>query len=94
MAITAAVALAGRTYVLVRIFPGFGMIRHSARAVAPSIPAAAAVLAMRLLETGRETRLIALAEVAVYVIVTLLATLAFERPLLREVVGYLRSQPA
>jgi len=93
MAITAAAALIGRTLVLVRIFPGFGMIRHSARAVAPSIPAAGAVLAMRLLETGSTTRPIALAELTVYVIVTLLATFAFERPLLREVVGYLRARP-
>jgi O-antigen/teichoic acid export membrane protein len=94
MAITAAVALAGRTYVLVRVFPGFAMIRHSARAVAPSIPAAAAVLAVRLLETGMRTRQLAFAELALYVLVTLAATYAFERPLLREVVGYLRSRPA
>jgi len=94
MAITAAAALIGRTLVLVRIFPGFGMIRHSARAVAPSVPAAAAVLAMRALETGPATRLSAVAELAVYGIATLLATFAFERPLLREVAGYLRARPA
>jgi len=94
MAITAAAALVGRTYVLVRVFPGFGMIRHSVRAVAPSIPAAAAVLLVRMLETGARTRVIAVAEVAVYVIVTVAATLAFERRLLREVIGYLRARPA
>jgi O-antigen/teichoic acid export membrane protein len=94
MMITAAAALVGRTLVLVRVFPGFGMIRHSARAVAPSIPAAAAVLAMRLIESGTRTRPIALAEFAVYIVVTLAATAAFERSLLREVVGYLRSQAA
>jgi hypothetical protein len=76
------------------VFPGFGMIRHSVRAVAPSLPAAGAVLAMRLLEPGVRTRQLAVAELAVYVSVTLLATYAFERPLLREVVGYLRARPA
>jgi len=94
MAITAAVALVGRTVVLGRLFPGFGMIRHSARAVAPSVPAAAAVLGMRMLESGPPARGVAFAEVGVYVVVTLLATYAFERPLLREVVGYLRARPA
>jgi O-antigen/teichoic acid export membrane protein len=94
MVITAVAALVGRTLVLVRVFPGFGMIRHSARAVAPSIPAAGAVLAMRMLETGARTRQIAFAELALYVLVTLLATYLFERPLLREVAGYLRARPA
>jgi lipopolysaccharide exporter len=94
MAITAAASLVGRTYVLVRVFPAFGMIRHSARAVAPTIPAAAAVLLVRTLETGVRTLAIALAELAVYAIVTMVATVALERPLLREVIGYLRARPA
>jgi lipopolysaccharide exporter len=94
MAITAGVALIARTYLLVRLFPGFAMIRHTARAVAPSVPAAAAVLGMRLLAGGSGSRALAVAELVVYVAVTALATVAFERPLLGEVVGYLRARPA
>jgi O-antigen/teichoic acid export membrane protein len=90
MAISAAGALAARTYYLTRLFPGFAMLRHAVRAIAPSVPAAAAVLVLRLVESGPRTVAMALSEVAVYIVVTVLATIAMERPLLQEVIGYLR----
>jgi hypothetical protein len=59
----------------------------------PSIPAAGIVLGLRLLETGGRTSADAVLELATYVVVTVLATIAFERPLLKEIAGYLRPQP-
>jgi O-antigen/teichoic acid export membrane protein len=93
MAITAAGSLVARTHYLVQLFPGFGILRHALRAALPTVPAAAAVLGMRLLESGSRSRGIALAELAVYVIVTVLATIRFERSLLREVAAYVRPRP-
>jgi hypothetical protein len=87
---TLALGLAGRTYYLIRLFPGFAMLRHAARAIAPSVPAAAAVLGMRVLEQGPRTRAMAFVELGVYIVAPLLATYAFERPLLLEIAGYLR----
>ena len=79
-----------RAYYLRRIFPGFRMIGHAARAIAPTIPAAAAVLAVRLVESGPRTFALAAAEVVLYAAVTVAATLRFERGLVREAVGLLR----
>jgi hypothetical protein len=70
------------------------MARHIARALAPTIPAAAAVLLVRALEPVHRSLGVALGELALYVAVTALATWAFERALLREALGYLRSRPA
>jgi O-antigen/teichoic acid export membrane protein len=92
----AAMTLAGlfaRTYYLVKLFPGFNMYRHLVRAVLPTIPAAAVVLAVRQLDVSRSLG-VALAEVALYVAVTIGATLLFERRLVAEMVGYLRKDRA
>jgi O-antigen/teichoic acid export membrane protein len=89
-----AVAIAGRTYFVTRLFPGFSLARHALRAAAPTIPAVLAVLAARALEDGERTLGVSLAELGLYVLVTLAATAAFERKLLLEVVGYLRSAGA
>jgi hypothetical protein len=62
--------------------------------VAPSLPAAAVVLAARAAYGGGRTLELALAEFGLYVAVTVIATIAFERSLLREVVGYLRGPAA
>jgi hypothetical protein len=48
---------------------------------------------MRLVETGARGRGVAFAELGVYVVVTVLATMRFERSLLREVVAYVRPRP-
>ena len=93
MGITAIVTVGARTFYLARLFPAFGMARHAVRAIAPTIPAALLVLALRAVDGGR-TLPLAIAEVAVYAAGVLGATLLFERSLLREIAGYLRPAPA
>lgn len=84
------VGLIARAYYLGRLFRGFRMWLHILRAIAPTVPAAACTLGLRLV-TGAPTTLGgAITEFAVYVVVTLAATWLFERALLREIVGYLR----
>lgn len=94
MAIVTAILLAGRVWYLSRLFPSFQILVHSARAVAPSIPAAGAVLGLRALTDLDRSGGLALAELGLYLAVTVLATWALERPLLREVRGYLRGAPS
>ncbi|MGZ4201450.1 MAG: hypothetical protein ACXVRH_05265, partial [Thermoleophilaceae bacterium] len=60
----------------------------------PSVPAAALVLALRLAEPAHRTPALALAEFALYVAATVAATMTLERPLMREVAGYLRRRPS
>jgi O-antigen/teichoic acid export membrane protein len=93
MAIAAVVPIAGRVWYLSRLFPSFQILVHSARAVAPSVPAVAAVLLLRTATDLDRSPSLALAEFALYLIVTVAATWAFERTLLREVRGYLRAAP-
>jgi O-antigen/teichoic acid export membrane protein len=93
LAFTAVVTVAARGIYLARLFPAFGMVRHAARAIAPTIPAAALTLAVRALD-GRRTLVAVVAEVAVYVIAALFATLVLERALVRELAGYLRRASA
>jgi hypothetical protein len=45
---------------------------------------------MRLVESGDRTLALASAELVAYIAVTVAATLRFERPLIREVLEYLR----
>jgi len=82
-----------RMLYLSRLFPAFAIARHVARAAAPTVPGVAVVLGVRLLETGERTLSLALGELALYAITTLVATLLLERALLREVWGYLRAAP-
>jgi O-antigen/teichoic acid export membrane protein len=79
-----------RWYFLSKLFSGFAMARHAARAIAPTIPAVALILALRIVERTDRTFEVALIEGAIYAIATALATWFFERDLLREVVVYLR----
>ena len=90
MAIVTAAGIAVRTYYLERLFRGYRALAHLVRAVAPTVPAAGAVLALRALETGPRSGPQAAWELAVYLAVTALATWALERRLLREAAGYLR----
>jgi PST family polysaccharide transporter len=85
------VHVACRAYFLSRLFDGFGFLRHAVRAIVPSLPAVAAVLLMRTIETGPRTAAMAVAEIAVYLGVTAAATWALESRLLREALGYLRA---
>ena len=90
LAIAAGAMVCVRGVYLRRLFPGFAMVRHALRAIAPTVPAAAVVLAARLAESGQRTAGEALAELAAYALVTVVATLRFEGPLVREALGYLR----
>jgi hypothetical protein len=91
MAVNTLVSLVVRVHFLLRLFPGFEMLRHAARAIAPTVPAAAAVLIMRQLPmSDHKTLAMALFELATFVVITVVATAALERSLVREVVGYLR----
>jgi O-antigen/teichoic acid export membrane protein len=91
MAINTLVSLLVRVHYLMRLFPGFEMLRHAARAIAPTSPAAAAVLIMRQLPISDHRRVgMAVVELVSFVVVTGVATAALERSLVREVLGYLR----
>jgi polysaccharide transporter, PST family len=94
MSAMAAVSLAVRLYFLGRLFPRFRILRHMGRAIAPTIPGAGAVLALRLVDGSHRTLSAALVELALYLIVTAGATVLLERTLLREVLGYLGRSPA
>jgi O-antigen/teichoic acid export membrane protein len=91
----AAIALQGlaafvlRAFYLERLFPGFVFIRHIVRALLPTVPAAALVLLLRLVEPRHRTLGIALSELALYVAVTVASTWLVERSLVREALAAL-----
>ncbi len=91
-AITFIVALVVRALYLRRLFSEFQPIRHLFRGILPSLPAVGVVLLVRLADQGEPTLGVALAELALYILVTLAATLYFERRLLKEIFGYLRGR--
>jgi O-antigen/teichoic acid export membrane protein len=93
MAAAAATAIAGRIYFLTRLFAGFAALRHAARAAAPVVPAATAVLALRAVHKGHSLAA-ALAELSLYAALAVAATLLLERNLLRELADSLRGAPA
>jgi PST family polysaccharide transporter len=82
-----------RLWFLRRIFPGFPMVSHVLRGIGPTIPAAAAVLGLRALDSGGRSGGLVLAECALFAAIAIAATYASERKLLRESVGYLRRRP-
>jgi polysaccharide transporter, PST family len=86
------VQIAARGYYLGRMFAGFKMARHFVRAVAPSVPAAGLVLALRLIEPAHRNVWLAVGELALYAVGTVIATLVFERRLMIEVAGYMRGR--
>ena len=94
MLILEVINLAVRSYFLRRLFASFAVLRHAARALLPSVPAVGAVLALRAVAGPAGSLVEALAVLAVYLLVTALATAVAERALLREVVAYLRGRPA
>lgn len=87
-------AVVMRAYYLQRIFPGFDFLRHAARSFLPTVPAAGAVLILRALEPPGRTLALALGELLVYVLLTLIATWKLEAPLLREAASHVRKRPA
>ncbi|HEX4344313.1 MAG TPA: oligosaccharide flippase family protein [Solirubrobacteraceae bacterium] len=88
-----AVNFAVRMAYLRRLFPDFRLIWHTARALLPSVPAAAVVIGIRLTLGAESSLLAALAMVALYVLVTMAATALLERKLLGEIVAYLKRRP-
>jgi PST family polysaccharide transporter len=88
-AVQASVNLLFRGWYLSQIFHGFSFARHAWRAILPTVPAVCAVLLMRQLESGPRTAAMAIADLSVYLVVTVLATWLFEGSLIREAVSYL-----
>jgi O-antigen/teichoic acid export membrane protein len=93
MAAATAVLIAQRAYYLARLFPGFGVLRHAARAMWPTVPAVAAVLLLRTADSGVRSRWEALIQAVLYGLIVVVGTLFAERRLLQEVIGYLRRSP-
>jgi O-antigen/teichoic acid export membrane protein len=93
-----ATQLAVRAWYLSRLFNGFSLVAHATRSVLPTVPAVAAVLVIRALHHGGQSAPLAVVELAVYLLVTVVATWRFEHDLLREVIGYVagrhRREPA
>lgn len=87
-------ALVLRAYYLEKLFPTFDFLRHALRSFLPTVPAVAAVLLMRAIEPGGGTLPLALAQLAVYVVITALLTWQSESSLLREAVAYVFDRPA
>jgi PST family polysaccharide transporter len=85
-------ALAMRAFYLQRIFPGFDFLLHAVRSFLPTVPAAGAVLLLRIAVPGRRTVVLALAELTVYVAVTAAFTWYLESSLLREAVDSVRGR--
>jgi O-antigen/teichoic acid export membrane protein len=83
------VSLVIRAAILSRFFEGIRILSQLLRAFAPTLVAAVPVVALRALAGAGHSTLGAVASVALYVAVTVLATAALERPLLREAMGYL-----
>ncbi len=90
MAVTTVCEIALRGWFLSRLFEGFNLTSHIVRAVAPIVVPVALVLGVRFVESGTRTFEMALAELALYGVATIVATYAFERPFIRELVGYVR----
>jgi hypothetical protein len=81
-------ALVVRAYYLRRILPAFDFLKHASRSFLPTLVAAGALLLLRGIETGDRTLAVALAELGVYAVVTVIATWYLESKLLREALGY------
>jgi hypothetical protein len=90
MAAATGVLILVRCYYLARLFPGFGLFRHAARSIWPTIPAVGAVLLIRSAESGPRGAGQAVLEAVLYVLVLGLGVFFAERNLVREVLGYLR----
>ena len=83
-----------RCWYLSRLFPTFNIFGHASRAIWPTAPALAAVLAAREWVGGDRSAGHFLAEVVLFGVIALACTLFSERALLREVTGYLRGRAA
>ena len=90
MLAAALVSFATRMVYLCRLFPARLIAVHTVRSFVPALPAVAVILGGRALlgydhSVGRLA-----AEIAIYAVIVCAATWLTERPLLREMAGYLR----
>jgi O-antigen/teichoic acid export membrane protein len=92
IALQAMANVACRIYYLRKLFRGFSYLRQASRSIAPTIPAVAAVLAMRQFESGPRTFPIAAMEIIVYGLVTALATWRVDGRLVGEAISYVRAR--
>jgi O-antigen/teichoic acid export membrane protein len=90
MAGATAILILMRCYWLARLFPTFALFSHAARAMWPTVPAVAAVLAVRAADDGGRSAAQAAGEAAMFVVVLGIGVFFAERNLVREVIGYLR----
>lgn len=90
MALMALVSLVVRLGYLRRLFEGLSVVRYSLRAIAPSVPATASVLLVRVVAGPGGGAARALGELLLYLVVTAVSTLWLERRLLLEIRLYLR----
>jgi O-antigen/teichoic acid export membrane protein len=93
MAAATLVFIGVRLVYVARLFPALRIARHVAKALAPTVPAAALVLGIREVFDGTRSPGRAIAELAVFTAVVLAATLILERRLLSEALGYWRGAP-
>lgn len=91
MAAATGVLIAMRCWYLARLFPAFAVFSHAIRAMWPTIPAAAAVLAIRAVSHSPHGPAAAVGQALLYAAIVVTATLLSERALLREMLGYLRA---
>jgi O-antigen/teichoic acid export membrane protein len=81
-----------RGWYMRRLFRGFRVLRQMLRAIAPTLPATAVVLGVRLLASGNRSGPRAIAELALYVVVVVAATWLLERALVSELFAYMRGR--
>ena len=77
-----------RSYFMRRLFRGFSVLVQLVRSMVPTIPPAAVVIVVRLLAPGQKPIALVALEMALYVAIAILATVLLERPLVRELAGY------
>jgi O-antigen/teichoic acid export membrane protein len=95
-AVSTAVQIAVRAHFMRVVVGGTRVLRQIVRSIAPIVPAAAIVLALRALPLGDRTLARALGELALFVAASVVCTYLFERKLVTELLGYVRGrvQPA
>jgi O-antigen/teichoic acid export membrane protein len=85
-----AAAWGTRAWYIKQLLPDVRLTALALRASLPVLAASGAVLLVRAAESGSRSLAMVAAELAVFAIVLVLATWGAERPLLRELAGYLR----
>lgn len=91
MAAATVLFVAVRLFYIWRLFPTLDVLAHVGRALAPTVPGVLAVLAVRLVAGGDRTPAQAIGELALFAVVVVATTVASERVLMREALGYLRA---